>query len=161
MWVGLSAWLASRHFILFLLLSLHDSECVSVCSQATTTVYVTVLDENDNAPVFRQQQYEVTLDEGPGTLNAILITINAVDLDEGPNGTVTYAITEGNIMGTFHINSTTVSTLSHRCFTLHNGIELRYPTVHEHTPSLPKANISLLFWPLILGTNQHNEGVGL
>ncbi|KAH0623538.1 hypothetical protein JD844_006392, partial [Phrynosoma platyrhinos] len=80
---------------------LHDS------SQATTTVYVTVLDENDNAPVFQQHQYEVTLDEGPGTLNAILITINAVDLDEGPNGTVTYTITEGNIMGTFHINNTT------------------------------------------------------
>ncbi|XP_042313490.1 cadherin-23 isoform X2 [Sceloporus undulatus] len=74
---------------------------------ATTTVYVTVLDENDNAPVFRQQQYEVTLDEGPGTLNAILITINAMDLDEGPNGTVTYTITEGNIMGTFYINNTT------------------------------------------------------
>ncbi|XP_060097159.1 cadherin-23 isoform X1 [Heteronotia binoei] len=73
---------------------------------ATTTIYVTILDENDNAPVFEQQQYEVTLDEGPGTLNAILITINAVDLDEGLNGTVTYSITEGNIMGTFHINST-------------------------------------------------------
>ncbi|XP_077206632.1 cadherin-23 isoform X4 [Paroedura picta] len=73
---------------------------------ATTTVYVTILDENDNAPVFQQQQYEVTLDEGPGTLNAVLITINAVDLDEGLNGTVSYSITEGNIMGTFHINST-------------------------------------------------------
>ncbi|XP_070610011.1 cadherin-23 [Erythrolamprus reginae] len=74
---------------------------------ATTTVYVTVLDENDNPPVFQQQQYEVTLDEGPGTWNALLITISAVDQDEGLNGTIIYAITEGNIMNTFHINSTT------------------------------------------------------
>ncbi|KAG8135304.1 hypothetical protein E2320_008328 [Naja naja] len=74
---------------------------------ATTTVYVTIRDENDNPPVFQQQQYEVTLDEGPGTWNAVLITISAVDQDEGLNGTITYAITEGNIMNTFHINSTT------------------------------------------------------
>lgn len=77
--------------------------------QATTTVYVTIVDENDNAPVFQQQHYEVTLDEGPDTLNATLITIQALDRDEGPNGTVTYAITEGNILDTFHIDSTTVS----------------------------------------------------
>ncbi|NWU98686.1 CAD23 protein, partial [Upupa epops] len=74
---------------------------------ATTTVYVTILDENDNAPVFQQQLYEVTLDEGPNTLNATLITVQALDQDEGPNGTVAYAITEGNILGTFYINSTT------------------------------------------------------
>ncbi|KAF7247329.1 Cadherin-23 [Varanus komodoensis] len=95
------------YLILFSFPPSHDHKCIRVCLQATTTVYVTILDENDNAPVFRQQLYEVTLDEGPGTLNAILITINAVDLDEGPNGTVTYAIIEGNIMGTFHINGTT------------------------------------------------------
>lgn len=77
--------------------------------QATTTVYVTVLDENDNAPAFQQQLYEVTLDEGPATLNATLVTVQALDLDEGPNGTVAYAITEGNILGTFHIDSATVS----------------------------------------------------
>lgn len=72
-------------------------------------MFVTILDENDNAPVFQQQLYEVTLDEGPATLNATLVTVQALDRDEGPNGTVTYSITEGNILGTFHINSTTVS----------------------------------------------------
>ncbi|NXD82339.1 CAD23 protein, partial [Halcyon senegalensis] len=73
---------------------------------ATTTVYVTILDENDNAPAFQQHLYEVTLDEGPATLNATLVTVQALDQDEGPNGTVAYAITEGNILGTFHIDST-------------------------------------------------------
>lgn len=87
-------------------------QCLIRCPhvpQATTTVYVTVLDENDNAPAFQQQLYEVTLDEGPATLNATLVTVQALDQDDGPNGTVAYAITEGNILGTFHINSTTVS----------------------------------------------------
>ncbi|ETE62569.1 Cadherin-23, partial [Ophiophagus hannah] len=88
------------------MLSLGTATVIFV-AEATTTVYVTILDENDNPPVFQQQQYEVTLDEGPGTWNAVLITISAMDQDEGLNGTITYAITEGNIMNTFYINSTT------------------------------------------------------
>ncbi|XP_048194923.1 cadherin-23 isoform X1 [Perognathus longimembris pacificus] len=71
---------------------------------ATTHVYVTIVDENDNAPVFQQPHYEVVLDEGPATVNASLITIQALDLDEGPNGTISYAIIAGNIINTFQIN---------------------------------------------------------
>ncbi|KAJ6657745.1 hypothetical protein lerEdw1_001932 [Lerista edwardsae] len=106
------------------------------CLHATTTVYVTILDENDNAPVFQQQQHEVTLDEGPGTLNAILISINAVDLDEGPNGTVTYAITEGNIMNTFHINSMTgqIRTVKELDYEISHG---RYTLIVTATDKCP------------------------
>ncbi|VFV20957.1 cadherin 23 [Lynx pardinus] len=71
---------------------------------ATTHVYVTIVDENDNAPVFQQPHYEILLDEGPDTINASLITIQALDLDEGPNGTVNYAIVTGNIINTFRID---------------------------------------------------------
>ncbi|XP_035882724.1 cadherin-23 isoform X2 [Phyllostomus discolor] len=71
---------------------------------ATTHVYVTIVDENDNAPVFQQPHYEILLDEGPDTINTSLVTIQALDLDEGPNGTVTYAIVAGNIINTFHID---------------------------------------------------------
>ncbi|XP_058552602.1 cadherin-23 isoform X9 [Neofelis nebulosa] len=71
---------------------------------ATTHVYVTIVDENDNAPVFQQPHYEILLDEGPDTINASLITIQALDLDEGPNGTVNYAIVAGNIINTFCID---------------------------------------------------------
>lgn len=72
-------------------------------------MYVTIVDENDNAPVFQQPYYEILLDEGPDTVNASLVTIQALDLDEGPNGTVIYAITAGNIIDTFRINKHTVS----------------------------------------------------
>lgn len=72
-------------------------------------MYVTIVDENDNAPVFQKPHYEVVLDEGPDTINASLITIQALDLDEGPNGTVTYAIVAGNIINTFRIDRHKVS----------------------------------------------------
>ncbi|XP_061229899.1 cadherin-23 isoform X3 [Neopsephotus bourkii] len=103
---------------------------------ATTTVYVTVLDENDNAPTFQQQLYEVTLDEGPATLNATLITVQALDQDEGPNGTVTYAITEGNILGTFHIDSATgqISTVKELDYEISHG---RYTLIVTATDQCP------------------------
>lgn len=72
-------------------------------------MYVTIVDENDNAPVFQQPHYEIVLDEGPDTINATLITIQALDPDEGPNGTVSYAIVAGNIINTFRIDRHTVS----------------------------------------------------
>ncbi|KAI6066663.1 cadherin-23 [Aix galericulata] len=107
--------------------------------QATTTVYVTVLDENDNAPAFQQQLYEVTLDEGPATLNATLVTVQALDLDEGPNGTVAYAITEGNILGTFHIDSATgqIRTLKELDYEISHG---RYTLVVTATDQCPAAS---------------------
>uniref|UniRef100_A0A8C0IBR3 Cadherin related 23 n=1 Tax=Bubo bubo TaxID=30461 RepID=A0A8C0IBR3_BUBBB len=103
---------------------------------ATTTVYVTVLDENDNAPTFRQQLYEVTLDEGPDTLNATLITVQALDRDEGPNGTVAYAITEGNILGTFHIDSATgqIRTVKELDYEISHG---RYTLIVTATDQCP------------------------
>uniref|UniRef100_A0A6I8QEL0 Cadherin domain-containing protein n=1 Tax=Xenopus tropicalis TaxID=8364 RepID=A0A6I8QEL0_XENTR len=74
---------------------------------ATTTVYVTILDENDNSPVFKSPVYEVTRDEGPLSLNSVILTTTAVDQDEGPNGTVTYSISAGNVQETFSINNAT------------------------------------------------------
>ncbi|XP_042648951.1 cadherin-23 isoform X2 [Tyto alba] len=103
---------------------------------ATTTVYVTILDENDNAPIFRQQLYEVTLDEGPATLNATLITVQALDQDEGPNGTVAYAITEGNILDTFHIDNTTgeIRTMKELDYEISHG---RYTLIVTATDQCP------------------------
>ncbi|XP_057885306.1 cadherin-23 [Melospiza georgiana] len=103
---------------------------------ATTTVYVTILDENDNAPAFRQQLYEVTLDEGPSSLNASLVTVQALDQDEGPNGTVAYAITEGNILGAFHIDNATgeIRTVKELDYEISHG---RYTLVVTATDQCP------------------------
>ncbi|XP_076130924.1 protocadherin gamma-A11-like isoform X3 [Alosa pseudoharengus] len=55
----------------------------------TATIHVSVLDANDNLPVFNQAVYQVTLPENspPGT---VVVTVTAIDADEGANGEVTY-----------------------------------------------------------------------
>ncbi len=53
-------------------------------------IIVTVLDVNDNRPVFSQDTYSVTVKEN-AALGTVLIKLNATDLDEGLNGAVEYA----------------------------------------------------------------------
>ncbi len=55
----------------------------------TAVIHITVLDANDNVPVFSESVYKVTLAENtpPGTE---IIKVTATDADEGPNGEVTY-----------------------------------------------------------------------
>lgn len=55
----------------------------------TISVHVTVLDTNDNLPVFTQQMYEVNLLEN-SPLGTVIVTVSATDADEGANGEVIY-----------------------------------------------------------------------
>ncbi|XP_062281216.1 protocadherin beta-15-like [Scomber scombrus] len=55
----------------------------------TAIVHVTVLDANDNAPVFDQAVYEASLPEN-SAVETVVITVSATDADEGVNGEVTY-----------------------------------------------------------------------
>ncbi|XP_043982247.1 protocadherin beta-16-like isoform X36 [Gambusia affinis] len=61
----------------------------------TMQIHVTVLDANDNAPVFSQAIYKATITENSekGTL---VIKVTASDADSGQNGNVTYVV--GNSM---------------------------------------------------------------
>ncbi|XP_064874643.1 protocadherin beta-16-like isoform X20 [Oncorhynchus nerka] len=52
-------------------------------------IHVTVLDANDNAPVFSQAVYKASLPEN-SPLNTVVVTVSATDADEGLNGEVTY-----------------------------------------------------------------------
>ncbi len=55
----------------------------------TAVIHITVLDANDNVPVFSESVYKVTLAEN--TLSGTeIIKVTATDADEGPNGEVTY-----------------------------------------------------------------------
>ncbi len=64
----------------------------------TVQIHVTVLDVNDNAPVFTQKVYKAILTEN-ALKGTKLTTVSATDADEGSNGYVTYNIasTERNI----------------------------------------------------------------
>ncbi|XP_019902910.3 cadherin-23 isoform X4 [Esox lucius] len=74
---------------------------------SSTTIYVRIVDENDNAPKFPEEEYVTVLSEGPYTVGATIATVNAIDPDEGLNGTLRYAIARGNLATTFRINDTT------------------------------------------------------
>ncbi|XP_075200528.1 protocadherin gamma-A3-like [Anomaloglossus baeobatrachus] len=76
----------------------------------TTILKIIVIDANDNAPIFSQDMYKVSLKENI-PVNSTVIILNATDNDEGINAQITYSFmkTSGNIhhMGKFSINSTT------------------------------------------------------
>ncbi|EDL10141.1 mCG133388, isoform CRA_x [Mus musculus] len=75
---------------------------------STALIQVTVLDTNDNAPVFDQPVYRVKVLENvaPGTL---LLTVRASDPDEGANGKVTYKFRKINEKHSllFHLHENT------------------------------------------------------
>ncbi|XP_059202449.1 protocadherin gamma-A11-like [Centropristis striata] len=55
----------------------------------TVVIHVTVLDANDNAPVFSQAVYKASLPEN-SPVDTVVVTVSATDADEGVNGEVTY-----------------------------------------------------------------------
>ncbi|XP_026214090.1 LOW QUALITY PROTEIN: protocadherin beta-15-like [Anabas testudineus] len=55
----------------------------------TVVIHVTVLDANDNVPVFSQSVYKASLPEN-SPLDTLVITVSATDADEGINGEITY-----------------------------------------------------------------------
>ncbi|NXF28106.1 PCDGE protein, partial [Rhodinocichla rosea] len=56
----------------------------------TARIRVTVVDANDNAPVFSQEEYTVRVPEDV-PVGSVLVTVTATDADEGPNGHVKYS----------------------------------------------------------------------
>ncbi|XP_062870794.1 cadherin-related tumor suppressor, partial [Trichomycterus rosablanca] len=57
----------------------------------TVQIHVSVLDVNDNAPVFDHKNYKATVTEN-SPKGFELITVRAFDNDEGPNGLISYDI---------------------------------------------------------------------
>ena len=68
-----------------------------------TTVEVVIKDKNDNAPVFVQPRYNVTVRED-ASLGTRVVTVSAEDKDIGLNARVRYYITAGNIGAVFGVN---------------------------------------------------------
>nr|XP_028705638.1 protocadherin gamma-A5 [Macaca mulatta] len=72
----------------------------------TTHIRVTVLDANDNAPLFTPSEYSVSVPENI-PVGTRLLTLTATDPDEGMNGKLTYSFRneEDKISETFHLDS--------------------------------------------------------
>nr|XP_018907159.1 PREDICTED: protocadherin-like wing polarity protein stan isoform X2 [Bemisia tabaci] len=73
---------------------------------STATVVVHVLDDNDNYPQFLEKAYSVSVDEDTNFAQSpVIATIKAIDIDEGQNAAIRYAIIGGNTQGQFSIDS--------------------------------------------------------
>ncbi|XP_072324160.1 neural-cadherin isoform X1 [Scyliorhinus torazame] len=70
----------------------------------TDTAYVRIFvsDVNDNAPVFPQETYTISVDEDKD-VGFVVITVSANDGDEGANAKLRYQITSGNVKGMFDV----------------------------------------------------------
>ena len=74
-------------------------------STASTFVYISIVDTNDNPPVFAQAQYSAAIPEMETGLG--VVTVSATDADEGQNANVTYSFQGGGqTSGPFAINAT-------------------------------------------------------
>jgi hypothetical protein len=73
---------------------------------ATASVAVTIIDVNDNGPVFTQTNYQASVYESTST-GVSLVVVQATDSDIGKNGLVLYSITNGNGNSVFKINPNT------------------------------------------------------
>ncbi|GBP49666.1 Cadherin-related tumor suppressor [Eumeta japonica] len=67
------------------------------------TIEITVLDENDNSPVFDPKQYSASVPEN-ASIGASVLQVSATDVDEGINGRVRYSISSGDDNRDFSIS---------------------------------------------------------
>ncbi|NWZ75869.1 PCD23 protein, partial [Poecile atricapillus] len=90
----------------FLVLLASDRGTPSLNS--TATVLITVLDVNDNPPVFSSPEYHVHVKESI-PIGSHITEVSARDCDAGTNAEITYAIISGNDRGHFCLDGRTGS----------------------------------------------------
>ena len=71
----------------------------------TASIFIRVLDANDNVPVFSQRVYKVSVPEN-SPIGTLIATLNATDLDEGVYGEITFSFSHLSDMmgGVFEIS---------------------------------------------------------
>ncbi|XP_049550558.1 cadherin EGF LAG seven-pass G-type receptor 1 isoform X4 [Orcinus orca] len=70
---------------------------------ASVEIQVTVLDINDNPPVFERDELELFVEEN-SPVGSVVARIRASDPDEGPNAQIMYQIVEGNVPEVFQLD---------------------------------------------------------
>ncbi|XP_017596674.1 PREDICTED: protocadherin gamma-A9-like, partial [Corvus brachyrhynchos] len=87
---------------------LSGDEHFSLAVQGTARIRVTVVDANDNAPVFSQAEYTVRVPEDV-PVGSVLVSLTATDADEGLNGHVKYSYQTVSVKAStiFHLDAET------------------------------------------------------
>lgn len=73
---------------------------------SSTQLQLVLLDQNDNIPSFTRKSYHASISEGL-PVGAEVLQVSAFDPDEGPNGDVTYSLTEDSSQGAFSVDAFT------------------------------------------------------
>nr|XP_033813815.1 cadherin EGF LAG seven-pass G-type receptor 1 isoform X2 [Geotrypetes seraphini] len=71
--------------------------------RALVDVHITVLDINDNPPVFEKDELDIYVEEN-SPIGSIVARVTATDPDEGSNAQIMYQIVEGNIPEIFQLD---------------------------------------------------------
>nr|XP_027810409.1 cadherin EGF LAG seven-pass G-type receptor 1 isoform X1 [Marmota flaviventris] len=70
---------------------------------ASVDIQVSVLDINDNPPVFERDELELFVEEN-SPVGSVVARVRASDPDEGPNAQIMYQIVEGNVPEVFQLD---------------------------------------------------------
>ncbi|XP_046565139.1 protocadherin Fat 4-like [Haliotis rubra] len=102
--------LVDREVTPYVLLTLTGTDNPSNPQTGTTTLNITIMDINDNAPQFNPGTTVFSVEENAGPTS--ITTLTATDKDEGRNGQVSYSLVEGGF-GLFAVDESTgaVSTI--------------------------------------------------
>lgn len=117
------------------------------------TVEITLLDKNDNPPIFQQNVYRSTVMETLPAGERVCV-VTALDKDIGQNAEVEYSILTGNIDGAFQVNISTgvITTLK----TLNRTQISNYTlTVSASDKGLPSRKSNCLVTITVLDSNNH------
>ncbi|XP_064181975.1 protocadherin gamma-C5-like isoform X5 [Anguilla rostrata] len=106
----------------------------------TIDVIIHVLDSNDNAPQFEKTLYEIPVREN-SPIGTVVVSVNAIDLDEGTNGEVVYSFAEHKtdaIRNSFNINSETgeITIANILDYEATNNVELSIRAMDKGTPAM-------------------------
>lgn len=98
-----------------LILNVVGTDAGKIPRSDSVEVRITLLDANDNRPTFTQKEYHGYVPENtsPG---APVVSVTALDPDQGLGGTVEYSITSGDSAGLFEINRSSGKIISRATF---------------------------------------------
>ena len=120
---------------------------------SSSAVEITLLDKNDNPPIFQRNVYRSTVMEMLPAGERVCV-VTALDKDIGQNAEVEYSILRGNIDGAFQINISTgvITTLK----TLNRTQISNYTlTVSASDRGLPSQQSSCLVKITVIDSNKH------
>ncbi|VEN39451.1 unnamed protein product [Callosobruchus maculatus] len=108
---------------------------------AQTTLTIKVTDVNDNAPVFSQKTYQVSLPEGDSSTISEILKFNATDADTEDNAKIEYSLVKpqpgffiDGTTGTLKVNLSDVTGLSQDILLTVKATDSGSPPLHSTVP---------------------------